>query len=52
MDFYKITALKVFSELGQLIENDERKQITQITILDLPDDIIHNNITKYLLEDK
>jgi len=52
MDFYKITALKVFSELGQLIEDDERKQITQTTILDLPDDIIHNNITKYLLEDK
>ena len=52
MDFYKIAALKVFSELGQLIEQDERKQITQTTILDLPDDKIHNNITKYLLEDK
>ena len=52
MDFYKIAVLKVFSELGQLIEDDERKQITQTTILDLPDDIIHNNITKYLLEDK
>ena len=52
MDFYKIAALKVLSELGQLIEDDEKKQITQTTILDLPDDIIHNNITKYLLEDK
>ena len=49
MDFYKIAALKVFAELGQLIEEDESKQTT---ILDLPDDIIHNNITKYLLEDK
>ena len=49
MDFYKIGALKVFFELGQLIEDDESKQTT---ILDLPDDIIHNNITKYLLEDK
>ena len=28
MDFYKIAALKVFSELGQLIEEDERKQTT------------------------
>ena len=52
MDFYNIGALKVFAELGQLIEEDERKQITQTTILDLPDDIIHDNITKYLLEDK
>ena len=71
MDFHKIAALKVFSELGWLIEDDDmrrdapasmhrlapcvaddRKQITQTTILYLPDDIIHNNITKYLLEDK
>ena len=29
--------------------DDESKQTT---IFDLPDDIIHNNITKYLLEDK
>ena len=36
MDFYQIGALKVFAELGQLIENDERNQTT---ILDLPDDI-------------
>ena len=28
MDFYQIGALKVFSELGQLIENDERNQET------------------------
>ena len=49
MDLYKIAALKVFSELGQLIEDDENNQLT---ILDLPDDIIHNQISKYLLEDK
>ena len=49
MDFYKIAALKVFSELGQLIEEDENNQTT---ILDSPTDIIHNNITKYLLEDE
>ena len=52
MDFLKIAALNFFSELGQLIEEDERKQITQTTILDLPADILHNNIAKYLLEDK
>ena len=45
MDFYKIAALKVFSELGQLIEDDENKQTT---ILDLPTDILHNQISKYL----
>jgi hypothetical protein len=27
MDFYQIGAMKVFSELGQLIEEDERNQI-------------------------
>ena len=52
MDFYKIAALKVFSELGQLIEEDEKKQVTQTTILDLPTDILHNQISKYLLKDK
>ena len=52
MDFYKIAALKVFSELGQLIEDDEKKQVTQTTILDLPTDILHNQISKYLLKDK
>ena len=49
MDFYKIGALKVFAELGQLIEEDESKQIK---FMDLPTDIIQNNISKYLLEDK
>ena len=48
-DFFQIAALKVFAELGQLIEEDERNQIT---ILDLPTDILHNQISKYLLKDK
>ena len=48
-EFFLIGALKVFAELGQLIEEDE---INQITILDLPDDTIHNQISKYLLKDK
>ena len=45
MDFYKIGALKVFAELGALIEEDER---TQIKFMDLPTDIIQINISKYL----
>ena len=49
MDFFQIGALKVFAELGQLIEDDERNQIK---FMDLPSDIIQNNISKYLLEDK
>jgi hypothetical protein len=49
MDFFQIGALKVFVELGQLIEEDERNQIK---FMDLPIDIIQNNISKYLLEDK
>jgi hypothetical protein len=49
IDFYKIGALKVFSDLGALIEEDESKQIK---FMDLPVDIIQNNISKYLLEDK
>ena len=48
-DFFQIAALKVFAELGQLIEEDESKQST---ILDLPTDILHNQISKYLLKDK
>ena len=49
MDFFQIGALKVFAELGQLIEEDERNQIK---FMDLPTDIIQINISKYLLEDK
>ena len=71
-DFFQIAALKVFAELGQLIEEDDmrrdapaslhrlapcaaddKKQVTQTTILDLPEDIMHNQIiSKYLFEDK
>ena len=49
MDFFKIGALKVFADIGALIEEDEK---TQIKFMDLPTDIIQNNISKYLLEDK
>jgi hypothetical protein len=45
MDFFQIGALKVFTELAQLIEEDERNQIK---FMDLPTDIIQNNIPKYL----
>ena len=49
MDFSQIAALKVFAELGALIEEDESKQIK---FMDLPVDIIQNNILKYLQKDK
>jgi tRNA U34 5-carboxymethylaminomethyl modifying GTPase MnmE/TrmE len=49
IDFFQIGALKVFAELGQLIEEDESNQIK---FMDLPTDIIQINISKYLLEDK
>ena len=45
MDFYHIGAMKVFSQLGQLIEADEVK------LSDLPNDIMQK-IGSYLLEDK
>ena len=41
IDFFHIGALKVFAELGQLIENDK------IKFVDLPIDIIQNNIILY-----
>ena len=49
IDFFQIGALKVFAELGQLIEEDKKNQVK---FIDLPSDIIYNNISKYLLEDK
>ena len=49
MDYYQIGALKVFTDLGALIEKDEKNQVK---FIDLPSDIIYNNISKYLLEDK
>jgi hypothetical protein len=48
MDYYQIGAMKVFSELGQFIEEDERNQIK---LSDLNSDIIQK-IGSYLLEDK
>ena len=48
MDFYHIGAMKVFSQLGQLIEDDEHNQIK---LSDLPIDIMQK-IGSYLLEDK
>ena len=49
IDFFQIGALKVFAELGQLIEEDEKQQIK---FMDLPVDIIQNNILSYLQNDK
>ena len=48
MDFYQIGAMKVFSQLGQLIEEDERNQIK---LSGLPIDIMQK-IGSYLLQDK
>jgi hypothetical protein len=45
MDFYQIGAMKVFSQLGQLIEADE------IKISDLPSEVMEQ-IGGYLLQDK
>ena len=42
MDFFQIGALKVFADIGALIEEDERNQIK---FMDLPTDIIQINIT-------
>ena len=49
MDYFKIGALKVFADIGALIEEDEKNQVK---FTDLPTYIIQNNISKYLLEDK
>ena len=48
MDFYQIGAMKVFSELGHLIEEDEKNQLK---ITSLNSDIMEK-IGSYLLEDK
>jgi hypothetical protein len=48
MDFYHIGAMNVFSQLGQLIEEDEQNQVK---LTDLPSDIMQQ-IGSYLLEDK
>jgi hypothetical protein len=49
IDFFQIGALKVFADIGALIEEDEKKQIK---FMDLPVDIIQNNILSYLQNDK
>ena len=49
IDFFHIGALKVFAELGQLIEEDEKNKIK---FIDLPIDIIQNNILNHLKKDK
>ena len=49
LDFFQIGALKVFAELGALIEEDESKPIK---FMDLPVDIIQNNILSYLQNEK
>ena len=48
MDFYQIGAMKVFSELGQFIEEDQKNQLK---ITSLNSDIMQK-IGSYLLEDK
>ena len=49
MDSFKIGALKVFADLGALIEQDEKNKIK---FMDLPSDIVHNHIASHLLKDK
>jgi hypothetical protein len=49
IDFFQIGALKVFADIGALIEEDEKQQIK---FMDLPVDIIQNNILSYLQNDK
>ena len=49
MDYFKIGALKVFADLGALIEEDEKNQVK---FTDLPIDIVHNNILSHLKKDK
>jgi hypothetical protein len=48
MDFHHIGAMNVFSQLGQLIEEDEKNQVK---LTDLPTDVMQL-IGSYLLEDK
>ena len=49
INFFQIGALKVFAELGALIEEDEKNQFK---FMDLPSDIIQNNILNHLKKDK
>ena len=47
MDFYKIGALKVFADLGALIEEDERNRIK---FVDLPTEIIQHIYSMSFIE--
>ena len=49
INFFQIGALKVFAELGALIEEDSQKEIK---FMNLPIDIIQNNILNHLKKDK
>ena len=49
IDFFQIAALKVFGELGQLIEEDEHNKTK---FMDLPIDIMQNNILNHLKKNK
>ena len=49
IDFFQIGALKVFADIGALIEEDERNQVK---FMDLPIDMIQNNILNHLKKDK
>jgi hypothetical protein len=49
IDFFHIGALKVFADIGALIEEDEKKQIK---FMNLPVDLIQNNILNNLKKDK
>ena len=49
IDFFEIGALKVFAELGALIEEDSQKEIK---FMNLPIDIIQNNILNHLKKNK
>ncbi len=50
IDFFRIGALQVFADLGALIKEDESKQKKKI--MDLPVDIIQNNILSYSQNDE
>ena len=39
-DFYKNAASKVFAQLGQLIEDDEKLNNNHVLLHELPDDIM------------
>jgi hypothetical protein len=47
--FFRIGALKVFADLGALIEKDEAKEIK---FMDIPTDMIQNNILNHLKKDE